>query len=223
MRATARQGQGDTSSRCAPVSIQKDVRTADIGKTAQRRGRPPGPGTGAGVEGSPLPRSAAHPALTTAGSLAAGKAVARSAGVRHAGEVLHTDLSAALATAEALAHEAGRLQVRNRATLTVPGGRPTSMTRFPTSTSPASASSPMACTRHIRPTGCSPRRGRTSPAPPTAAGSWIRSMAHGTMSPAPGRGRCASRCRTATTPCSPWSTTPAHGRRSPRCAAPARR
>ena len=27
----------------------------DIGKTAQRRGRPPGPGTGAGVEGSPLP------------------------------------------------------------------------------------------------------------------------------------------------------------------------
>jgi myo-inositol-1(or 4)-monophosphatase len=47
--------------------------------------------------------------------------VARSAGVRHAGEVLHTDLSAALATAEALAHEAGRLQVRKRATLTVHG------------------------------------------------------------------------------------------------------
>jgi myo-inositol-1(or 4)-monophosphatase len=47
--------------------------------------------------------------------------VARRAGVRHAGEVLHTDLSAALATAEALAHEAGRLQVRKRATPTVHG------------------------------------------------------------------------------------------------------
>ena len=47
--------------------------------------------------------------------------MARRAGVRHAGEVLHTDLSAALATAEALAHEAGRLQVRKRATLTVHG------------------------------------------------------------------------------------------------------
>jgi myo-inositol-1(or 4)-monophosphatase len=47
--------------------------------------------------------------------------VARCAGVRHAGDVLHTDLSAALATAEALAHQAGRLQVRNRATPTVHG------------------------------------------------------------------------------------------------------
>ena len=47
--------------------------------------------------------------------------MARRAGVRHAGEVLHTDLSAALATAETLAHEAGRLQVRKRATLTVHG------------------------------------------------------------------------------------------------------
>ena len=58
---------------------------------------------------SPSPISG-HPDLATAGSLAAGRAVARRAGVRHAGEVLHTDLSAALATAEALAHEAGRLQ-----------------------------------------------------------------------------------------------------------------
>jgi myo-inositol-1(or 4)-monophosphatase len=48
-------------------------------------------------------------------------AVARRAGVRQAGQVLHPELSAALATAEALAHEAGRLQVRDRATLTVHG------------------------------------------------------------------------------------------------------
>ena len=54
---------------------------------------------------SPSPISG-HPDLATAGSLAAGRTVARRAGVRHAGEVLHTDLSAALATAEALAHEA---------------------------------------------------------------------------------------------------------------------
>ena len=41
--------------------------------------------------------------------------------MRQAGQVLHTELSAALATAEALANEAGRLQVRERATLTVQG------------------------------------------------------------------------------------------------------
>ena len=34
LRATARQGQGDTSIRNGPVSVQKDVRTAHIGKTA---------------------------------------------------------------------------------------------------------------------------------------------------------------------------------------------
>jgi myo-inositol-1(or 4)-monophosphatase len=37
------------------------------------------------------------------------------------GDLLQADLTSALATAEALAHEAGRLQVRERATLTVHG------------------------------------------------------------------------------------------------------
>jgi myo-inositol-1(or 4)-monophosphatase len=47
--------------------------------------------------------------------------MARHAGVEQAGTVRHTDLPAALATAEHLAHEAGRLQLRERATLTVHG------------------------------------------------------------------------------------------------------
>jgi hypothetical protein len=37
LRATARQGQGDTSIRSAPVSVQKDVRTGDIDKRAATR------------------------------------------------------------------------------------------------------------------------------------------------------------------------------------------
>jgi hypothetical protein len=47
--------------------------------------------------------------------------VARQPGAGHGGTVRHTGLSGALATAEHLAQEAGRLQVRERATLTVHG------------------------------------------------------------------------------------------------------
>jgi myo-inositol-1(or 4)-monophosphatase len=49
--------------------------------------------------------------------------VARRAGEDQNGEVQHTDLSAALATAEDLALGAGRLQVSQRATLTVRGSK----------------------------------------------------------------------------------------------------
>ena len=49
--------------------------------------------------------------------------MARRAGEDQNGEVQHTDLSAALATAEDLARGAGRLQVSQRATLTVRGSK----------------------------------------------------------------------------------------------------